>query len=79
MAEPVSVVAADPAVRARADFRCVERVFISVGENPISGDVSDIRRRGVGGRVGHTRSRVLRRPPEWDISPCSDDNCTVWL
>jgi len=79
MAEPVSVVAADPAVRARADFRCVERVFISVGENPISGDVSDIRRRGVGGGVDYTRSRVLRRPPEWDSSSRGDDNCSVRL
>ena len=79
MAESVTVVAADPAVRARADIRCVERVVFSVGENLITGDVSDIRRRGVGGRVGHTRSRVLRRPSGWDTSSRGDDNCTVWL
>ena len=79
MAESVTIVACNPAVRTRADFRCIERVFYSFGENPVSSDVSDIRRRGVGGRVGHTRSRVLRRPPEWDNSSRGDDNCSVRL
>ena len=79
MAESVTIVACNPAVGTRADIRSVERVLLSFGENPVSSDVSDIRRRGVGGGVGHTRSRGLRRPSEWDISPRGDDNCNVWL
>ena len=79
MAESVTIVACNPAVGTRADIRCVERVVYPFGENLVSSDVSDIRRRGVGGRVGYTRGRGLRRPPEWDISYCGDDNGTVWL
>ena len=80
MAESVATVASNPAADDRLDYSWVERVVQHSGEGHISSDVSDIRRRCVGGRVGFTRDRGFRRPPhEWDVSPISDDNCTVWL
>ena len=70
--------ASNPAADERPDFRCVERVVQRFGEGHFSSDVSDIRRRSVGGRVGFTRRRGFRRPPhESDVSPSDNDDCTV--
>ena len=78
MAESVASVASNPAADERPDFRCVERIVQRFGEGHFSSDVSDIRRRSVGGRVDFTRGRGFRRPPhECDVSPSGDDNCTV--